>query len=115
MIKIKRAYEQPSKEDGYRILVDRLWPRGLTKERVAVDLWLKEIAPSTGLRQWFHETKKWYEFQKKYQNELIQKKELIEKIAQLEREKKSITLVYAAKDQEQNNAVIIKKMLQSDQ
>jgi len=114
MIKIKRVYDEPLKEDGYRILVDRLWPRGLTKEHAAVDLWLKDIAPSTPLRQWYHETKKWDEFQKKYRNELIKKKALIEKLTLLEQEKKSLTLVYAAKDQEQNNAVILKKVLQND-
>ena len=75
-IKIKRVYEKPDKTDGFRILVDRLWPRGLTKEKAAADLWLKEIAPSTELRKWFnHEPEKWKEFIKKYQLELKENKE----------------------------------------
>jgi uncharacterized protein YeaO (DUF488 family) len=74
-IKIKRVYENPSKEDGMRILVDRLWPRGLTKQKAAIDLWLKEIAPSTELRKWFaHDPKKWTEFRKKYLQELKENK-----------------------------------------
>jgi len=76
-IQLKRIYEPYSKEDGYRILVDRLWPRGFTKEKAALDLWLKEIAPSTELRKWFgHDPEKWKEFQKKYRIELKQNKEL---------------------------------------
>jgi len=113
MIKIKRVYEKPSKEDGYRILVDRLWPRGLTKEHAAVDLWMKDIAPSTTLRQWFsHDPMKWNEFQKKYKEELRGKKALSEELGRLVREKKSLTLLYAAKDQEHNNAVVLEEILQ---
>lgn len=113
MIKIKRAYKKPSKGDGYRILVDQLWPRGLTKQRVAVDLWMKDIAPSTKLRQWFsHDPTKWNEFRKKYKEELKEKKAMIREIERLEREKKSLTLLFAAKDVEHNNAVVLAELLQ---
>jgi uncharacterized protein YeaO (DUF488 family) len=113
MMKIKRAYEKPSNDDGFRVLVDQLWPRGLTKERAAIDLWMKDIAPSTALRQWFsHDPVKWDEFRKKYRQELKDKKELIEKINRLAREKKSLTLLFAAKDVEHNNAVVLGELLQ---
>jgi uncharacterized protein YeaO (DUF488 family) len=87
MIRIKRVYEEPAKEDGYRILVDRLWPRGLTKERAKVDLWMKEIAPSDALRKWFgHEAEKWAEFARRYRSELTKKKDLLREVKRLERE-----------------------------
>ena len=106
-IQIKRAYEEVSKDDGYRILVDRLWPRGLTKERVAADEWLKEIAPSTELRKWFgHDPKKWTEFCKKYDAELKGNKELVDSIIKKARHEK-VTLIYGAKDQEHNEAVVL--------
>ncbi len=103
-IEIKRVYEKPGKEDGFRILVDRLWPRGLTKEKAKVDLWLKEIAPSTELRKWFaHDPEKWKEFKKRYLAELKENKEpvlqLKDKIKQ-----GNVTLVYAAKDETHNEA-----------
>ena len=114
MINIKRAYEKSSKGDGYRILVDQLWPRGITKENAEINLWMKEIAPSKKLRKWFsHDPKKWTEFQKKYRNELKKKKELIEKLIQIEKEKKNITFVYAAKDEKFNNAVALKEYLEN--
>ena len=113
MIKIKRAYEKSSNDDGFRVLVDQLWPRGLTKERAAIDLWMKEIAPSAALRRWFsHDPAKWNMFRKKYRDELQEKKALIEKINELAREKKSLTLVFAAKDVEHNNAVVLEELLQ---
>lgn len=113
MIKIKRAYEKSSNDDGFRVLVDQLWPRGLTKERAAIDLWMKEIAPSVALRRWFsHDPAKWNMFRKKYRDELQEKKALIEKINELAREKKSLTLVFAAKDVEHNNAVVLEELLQ---
>jgi uncharacterized protein YeaO (DUF488 family) len=113
MIKIKRIYEKPSKEDGYRILVDRLWPRGLTKEKADIDIWLKEIAPSTDLRKWFaHDHKKWKSFEGKYKRELKNNADLINKIRQLEKEKGNITLLYSAKDTEFNDAVVLKSILQ---
>lgn len=110
-VKIKRVYDKPDKEDGKRILVDRLWPRGLTKEKADIDLWLKEVAPSTGLRKWFgHDPDKWDEFQKRYRQELKNNKE---KIAVLkERIKRGlVTLVYGAKDEEHNEALVLKKWL----
>ena len=90
MIKIKRVYDSPAKDDGFRILVDRLWPRGMTKEKAEVDLWLKEIAPSNELRQWFaHDPKKWPEFARKYEAELKNKRELLAKIKQMEKRKRN--------------------------
>lgn len=112
MLQIKRVYEKSEANDGFRILVDRLWPRGLKKEEAKVDLWLKDIAPSSDLRKWFgHNTEKWPEFQKKYEKELgvnPSTKELLNQAAH----HKNITLVYAAKDEEHNNAVVLKKFLE---
>jgi uncharacterized protein YeaO (DUF488 family) len=108
MILLKRVYETPERKDGYRILLDRLWPRGLTKVRAKADLWLKEIAPSDALRKWFgHEPEKWPEFEKRYRAELAKKKELLAQIAKLEKEHGTVTLVYGRNDQIQNQAVII--------
>jgi uncharacterized protein YeaO (DUF488 family) len=108
MIQIKRVYEEPAKDDGYRILVDRLWPRGLTKERANVDLWMKEIAPSDALRKWFgHEAEKWPQFVKRYRSELTRKKDLLKEVKQLEREHGTVTLLYGRKDEKQNQAVLI--------
>ena len=110
-IKIKRVYENPSKEDGMRILVDRLWPRGLTKQKAAIDLWLKEIAPSTELRKWFaHDPKKWTEFRKKYLQELKENKEQISIIKE-HLKKETVTLVYAARDEEHNEAQVLEELL----
>lgn len=110
-MKIKRVYEKPSKQDGKRILVDRLWPRGLTKEKASVDLWLKEIAPSTVLRKWFgHEPDKWKEFQKRYQGELKNNKEQVSLLKE-QVKKGPVTLVYGAKDEEHNEAVVLKEWL----
>ncbi len=112
MILLKRAYEAWSKDDGFRILVDRLWPRGISKKDAHIDLWLKDIAPSSDLRKWFgHDPKKWPEFQKKYEKELAVKKDLVEKIKKLEREHKKITLVFAAKDEIHNDAVVLHKYI----
>ena len=110
-IEIKRVYEKPSERDGMRILVDRLWPRGLTKEKAAIDLWLKEIAPTTELRKWFaHDPKKWIEFKKKYLQELKENKEQISIIK--ERLKQGpVTLVYAARDEEYNEAQVLEELL----
>jgi uncharacterized protein YeaO (DUF488 family) len=110
-IRIKRAYEEPDKEDGTRILVDRLWPRGLTKEKARVDLWLKEVAPSTELRKWFaHDPAKWTEFRTRYLDELKRNKEPLSLLRQ-EASKGTLTLVYGAKDQEHNEAVILQRLL----
>ena len=110
-IRIKRAYEEPDREDGTRILVDRLWPRGLTKEKARVDLWLKEVAPSTELRKWFaHDPAKWTEFRTRYLDELKRNKEPLSLLRQ-EASKGTLTLVYGAKDQEHNEAVILQRLL----
>lgn len=112
MIKVKRIYESYDKKDGYRVLVDRLWPRGISKEKAHWDLWLKEIAPSTELRKWFgHDPKKWNEFEKRYKKELDDKKELIAQIKELENEHKQVTLLYGARDTEHNEAVVLLKVL----
>ena len=111
-VNIKRVYEEAKKSDGKRILVDRLWPRGLRKAEVKVDLWLKEIAPSTALRKWFsHEPSKWEEFKKRYSVELEKNNE---EISLLEREvsEGKVTLVYGAKDQEHNGAVVLREFLE---
>lgn len=108
-LKIKRVYEAPDKQDGRRILVDRIWPRGLTKEKASIDLWLKEIAPSTELRKWFnHDPGKWDEFKQRYVEELKNNPESIQLLKQ-ELDKGVVTLVYAAKDEEHNQAVVIEE------
>ncbi len=113
-VKIKRVYEPPDKKDGMRILVDRLWPRGLTKAKAEVDLWLKEIAPSTELRKWFgHDPAKWAEFKTRYCAEL---KENDEQLGLLEEEIKKgvVTLIYGAKDEEHNEAVVLRDFLATE-
>ena len=112
MIRLKRVYEKPSRTDGLRILVDRLWPRGLTKQRAAVTWWLKDVAPSTELRKWFgHAPGKWKQFQTRYRKELRAKKDALE----LLREKSkthTVTLLYGARDEEHNEALVLKKVLE---
>lgn len=110
-IQLKRAYEKPERADGARILVDRLWPRGLTKEKAAIDLWLKELAPSTELRKWFgHDPRKWRGFRSRYRAEL---KEHGEQLQLLRRKAKegAVTLIYGARDQEHNEAVVLQQVL----
>jgi len=110
-IAIKRAYEQPSADDGFRILVDRLWPRGLSKKDAHIDLWLKDIAPSAELRKWFaHDPAKWAEFQRRYCAELKQKSQLLDTIKAQAR-KTRVTLIYGAKDEEHNDAVVLLEKL----
>lgn len=110
-IKLKRAYEPPAAGDGTRILVDRLWPRGVKKAAAAIDMWAKEIAPSTELRQWFgHETARWDEFQRHYITELEQKIDLINELRALA-QSGPITLVFGAHDQTHNDAVVLRKVL----
>jgi len=112
-IQIKRVYEQPSPHDGFRILVDRLWPRGVTKKNAKIDLWIKEIAPSSSLRQWFgHDPNKWNEFKRRYYEELNENKVLVTEFVKLVKKEKT-TLVYGAKDQKHNNAVVLKDYLES--
>ncbi len=112
-IRIKRVYEEPGTEDGTRILVDRLWPRGLTKEKAKVDLWLKDVAPSTELRKSFaHDAAKWTEFQTRYREELKKNKEQLSLLKQ-EAAKGTVTLVYGARDEQHNEAVILQRLLKS--
>ena len=111
MLRVKRVYDTVSDEDGFRILVDRLWPRGISKERAKLALWLKDIAPSDGLRKWFgHDQRKWNEFREKYYKELGNKENLIslmlEKISS-----GNVTLLFGAKDEEFNNAVALKEYI----
>lgn len=113
-IRIKRVYEKPEKSDGTRILVDRLWPRGLTKEAAKIDLWLKEIAPSNEVRlQFCHDVEKWAEFQKEYLRELEQKSELLQLI-RTHRSEGPVTLLYSAKDTERNNALVLRDLLETE-
>ena len=112
MIRIKRIYDSHREEDGVRILVDRLWPRGLTKEKAKVDLCLKEIAPSDKLRKWYaHDPQKWIEFKRKYFKELELKKELVNLIANREKDG-YITLLYGAKEEKFNNVVALREYIE---
>ncbi|MDE1812797.1 MAG: DUF488 family protein [Thaumarchaeota archaeon] len=112
MIKIKRIYENHSSDDGFRILIDRLWPRGVSKTNAHVDLWFKEIAPTDHLRKWFsHDPKKWESFKKKYIEELKDNKSLLDKIKDLQKEHKTITLIFSAKDEQHNNAIVLGEVL----
>ena len=113
MIKLKRVYEEASPQDGYRVLVDRLWPRGLTKERAAVDLWLKDVAPSTELRKWFgHDPAKWKEFQTRYRKELKEQKSVLS-VLKTKSNEHTVTLLYGARDEEHNEAQVLKCLLSS--
>ena len=113
MIKIKRIYVPAAEDDGFRILVDRLWPRGLTKEKAKVDLWLKEIAPSDQLRKWYaHDPKKWAEFKKKYSNELDQKRDLIDQVVKKTKEG-DLTLLFSSKEEKLNNAVALREYIET--
>ncbi len=112
MIQLKRAYEEPAKGDGLRILVERLWPRGVSKDKAAIDLWLKDLAPSTDLRKWFgHDPEKWDEFRKRYWSELEQKGDLLVLLKHRTTEG-AVTFVYAASDEERNSAVALKEFLE---
>jgi uncharacterized protein YeaO (DUF488 family) len=110
-LNIKRVYATPEKEDGFRVLVDRLWPRGMTKEKAKVDLWLKDIAPSTELRKWFgHEPEKWEAFTRKYIAELEENKGPVQ-LLKAQMKKGPVTLLYAAKDESHNEALVLKKAI----
>jgi uncharacterized protein YeaO (DUF488 family) len=112
MIKIKRAYDAPDTGDGRRVLVDRLWPRGLAKEKAHIDEWQKELAPSAELRTWFgHDPEKWQEFRRRYNDELSAHRELLESLKK-EGKRETVTLLFAAKDGEHNNAVVLKEKLE---
>lgn len=113
MLKLKRAYEPASSADGRRILVDRLWPRGLSKRRLAIDEWMKEIAPSTPLRRWFgHDPTKWPEFQRRYKRELRERGDLLRKLVTLA-SRQRVTLVFGARDELHNDAVVLAAVLRA--
>ena len=113
MVRTKRVYEQAKKDDGYRVLVDRLWPRGLKKEAARIDLWMKDVAPSDALRKSFHhDVMKWPDFLKKYQAELKTKKPCLAELKKLEKEHGTLTLVFGARDPEHNQAVVIAEALE---
>lgn len=115
MVRIKRIYDSPSPEDGRRILVDRLWPRGLSRARVKIDDWAKDLAPSDDLRRWFgHDPKKWPEFRKRYREELGKHGELLKELV-LKATREKVTPIYAARDPEHNNAVVLKGLLEEFQ
>ena len=110
-VKLKRAYEPPTADDGTRILIDRLWPRGVTKERAAIDQWMKDISPSTELRKWFgHDPARWDEFRRRYAKEVHQHAELLDQLRSLSREG-PITLVYSAHDEKHNDAVELRELI----
>ena len=112
LIKLKRAYDKPAKADGYRILIDRLWPRGLTKEEAAIDEWAKDLAPTALLRNWFdHDPYYWEQFRKKYIVELKQNKSLDE-FVERHKKKKLITLVYATKYDKLTHALVLQQVLE---
>lgn len=111
MVTIKRVYAAPSEADGFRVLVDRLWPRGISKERAKLDLWMKEIAPTTELRKWFaHDLKRWPAFVEKYLQELKTKTEMLAFLAEKEQQGK-LTLIFAGRDEEHNEAVVLQQLL----
>ncbi len=111
MVKIKKIYDPVSSDDGKRILIDRLWPRGIKKENAKIDEWLKDVAPSDELRKWFsHDPSKYQEFKKRYGKELEKKLELLERIKK-EAKKETLTLLFSAKDTEHNNATVLKEIL----
>lgn len=112
MVKIKRVYDAAAKDDGYRVLVDRLWPRGMKKEAAKIDLWMKDVAPSDQLRKSFHhDAMNWPIFEKKYQAELKSKKDSLAELEKIEKEHGTLTLLFGARDPEHNQAVIIAEAL----
>ena len=111
---MKRAYDPSSPDDGPRVLIDRLWPRGLSRAEAKIDVWLKEITPSTELRRWFgHDPAKWSEFRRRYRAELAANLEALEKLRDLLRGQERITLLFATRDAEHNNAVVLREILES--
>ncbi|AQS40904.1 MAG: Hypothetical protein BHV28_01800 [Candidatus Tokpelaia hoelldobleri] len=111
-IRLKRIYEAPANNDGFRVLVDRVWPRGMSREDAHIDLWLKDIAPSTGLRKWFaHDVAKWPEFQKRYRQELKLQEEALRGL-HARAGKRPLTLLYGARDEKHNQAVVLKRVLE---
>jgi uncharacterized protein YeaO (DUF488 family) len=114
MLKLKRAYDPVSREDGTRFLVERLWPRGLSKEKLRVDAWLKDVGPTTALRKWFsHDPEKWPQFRARYFRELDSRPESWQPILSAARRRR-VTLVYSSHDEKHNNAVALKEYLQAN-
>jgi uncharacterized protein YeaO (DUF488 family) len=114
MLKIKRVYAKPAKDDGWRVLVDRLWPRGMNKESAHVDVWMKVVAPSDALRKWFaHDPAKWNEFQKRYRGELSKTKDALVELERMAAEHANLTLLYGAKDEAHNQAVVLLDILKN--
>jgi len=112
-LRLKRAYERPEEGDGKRVLVDRLWPRGLSKQAARIDLWLRDVAPSDELRQWFkHDPEKWDEFKRRYFAELNDRDEQLEELVEAAAGE-TVTLIFAAKDEDHNNATALKEYLES--
>ena len=112
MIKLKRVYEQANDSDGFRVLVDRLWPRGVSKEEAKLNEWLRDIAPSDELRKWFgHDPDKWSEFERRYREELASKEELVNKLIE-DAKGEDITLLYASRETKYNNVVVLKNVLE---
>jgi len=112
-ITIKRVYEAPAESDGYRILVDRLWPRGISEDAAHVDLWLRRVAPTDELRSWYgHEVEKWPGFRERYEKELAGHAELLDLIGDIERHRKTVTLLFGAKDEEHNEANVLLEVLE---
>jgi len=113
MFTLKRIYVPAKPADGCRVLVDRIWPRGVSKEKAGIDLWMKEIAPSDHLRKWFaHDAKRWIEFQRRYREELRAKPELTKQLRELEKTHRTVTLIYSARDERRNQAVALCGFLQ---
>lgn len=113
MIQVKRVYESPSRQDGLRVLVDRLWPRGLSKQRAAIDWWPKELAPSPELRRWFaHDPAKWHSFQRRYRQELRAQAEVLRELKEKSRHA-TVTLLYGARDSEHNGALVLQQLLEA--
>ena len=110
-MRVKRVYEPASREDGLRVLVDRVWPRGVSKSKAAIDQWMKDVAPSTALRQWFgHDPERWTEFRRRYRAELARRPELLKELRAIAR-KSVLTLVYSARDERHNQAVVLRERL----
>lgn len=115
VVRLKRAYDEPSKGDGYRILVDRLWPRGVRKDELKLDAWAKELAPSAELRVWFgHDPAKWSAFEKRYRAELARAdaKHAVEELLNGARPNRTVTLIYGARDREHNEAVVLRDIFE---
>lgn len=115
MIKIRRIYNPEQEGENYKIYIDRLWPRGISKEKAGWDEWLKEISPGEDLRKWFsHDPEKWIEFKSRYKKELMQKQDLLKKLKKLEKEHGTLTLLYSSREEKYNNAIALKGILMDE-